>query len=106
NPLSPVAESFRILRTNLRFLDLEGRSSFTITSSLAREGKSTTVINLAIALADAGKKVALLDTDLRKPMVAEYLGIEGGAGLTDVLIGRTRVGDVMLPWGGRSLYVM
>lgn len=106
DPLSPRAESFRALRTNLQFLDMEGRSSFVITSSVPAEGKSTTTINLAIALADAGKRVALLDTDLRKPKVAEYLGIEGGAGLTDVLINRARVGDVMLPWGQRSLWVL
>ncbi|WP_082484869.1 polysaccharide biosynthesis tyrosine autokinase [Microbacterium sp. Leaf151] len=106
DPSSPRAESFRALRTNLQFLDMGGRSSFVITSSIPSEGKSTTTINLAIALADAGKRVALLDTDLRKPKVAEYLGIEGGAGLTDVLIGRADVRDVMLPWGGRSLYVL
>lgn len=106
DPLSPRAESFRALRTNLQFLDMGGRSSFVITSSIPSEGKSTTTINLAIALADAGKRVALLDTDLRKPKVAEYLSIEGGAGLTDVLIGRAKVNEVMLPWGGRSLYVL
>jgi len=106
DPLSPRAESFRALRTNLQFLDMGGRSSFVVTSSVPSEGKSTTTINLAIALADAGKKVALIDTDLRKPKAAEYLGIEGGVGLTDVLIGRVRLGDVMLPWGGRSLYVL
>ncbi|CAN5424394.1 polysaccharide biosynthesis tyrosine autokinase [soil metagenome] len=106
DPLSPRAESFRALRTNLQFLDMGGRASFVITSSVPSEGKSTTTINLAIALADAGKRVALLDTDLRKPKVAEYLGIEGGAGLTDVLIGRVKVGDVMHPWGDRTMYVM
>ncbi|AZC12331.1 polysaccharide biosynthesis tyrosine autokinase [Microbacterium sp. ABRD28] len=106
DPLSPRAESFRALRTNLQFLDMDGRASFVVTSSVPSEGKSTTTINLAIALADAGKRVALIDTDLRKPKVAEYLGIEGGAGLTDVLINRARVGDVMLPWGQRSLYVL
>ncbi|MDU0326869.1 polysaccharide biosynthesis tyrosine autokinase [Microbacterium sp. KSW2-21] len=106
DPLSPRAESFRALRTNLQFLDMGGRASFVITSSIPSEGKSTTTINLAIALADAGKRVALLDADLRKPKVAEYLGVEGGAGLTDVLIGRANVNEVMLPWGGRSLYVL
>ena len=106
DPLSPRAESFRALRTNLQFLDMDGRASFVITSSVPSEGKSTTTINLAIALADAGKRVALIDADLRKPKVAEYLGIEGGAGLTDVLIGRARVGDVMMPWGQRSLFVL
>lgn len=106
DPLSPRAESFRALRTNLQFLDMGGRSSFVVTSSIPNEGKSTTTINLAIALADAGKRVALLDADLRKPKIAEYLGIEGGAGLTDVLIGRATINDVMMPWGGRSLYVL
>lgn len=106
DPLSPRAESFRALRTNLQFLDMGGRSSFVVTSSIASEGKSTTTINLAIALADAGKRVALIDADLRKPTVADYLGIEGGVGLTDVLIGRAAVDDVMLPWAGRSLFVL
>ncbi|MCC4249441.1 polysaccharide biosynthesis tyrosine autokinase [Microbacterium testaceum] len=106
DPLSTRAESFRALRTNLQFLDVGERSSFVVTSSIPTEGKSTTAINLAIALADAGKRVALVDTDLRKPKVAEYLGIEGGAGLTDVLIGRAQVNEVMLPWGGRSFYVL
>ncbi|MDQ7878375.1 polysaccharide biosynthesis tyrosine autokinase [Microbacterium sp. QXD-8] len=106
DPLSPRSESFRAMRTNLQFLETDGRASYVITSSVPSEGKSTTTINLAIALADAGKRVALLDTDLRKPKVAEYLGIEGGAGLTDVLIGRARLSDVMLPWGNRSLYVL
>ncbi|WP_374977081.1 polysaccharide biosynthesis tyrosine autokinase [Microbacterium trichothecenolyticum] len=106
DPLSPRAESFRAMRTNLQFLDTDGHASYVITSSVPSEGKSTSTINLAIALADAGKRVALLDTDLRKPKVAEYLGIEGGAGLTDVLIGRARLADVMLPWGNRSLYVL
>ncbi len=83
-----------------------GRASFVVTSSIPSEGKTSTTINVAIALADAGKRVALLDADLRKPKVAEYLGIEGGAGLTDVLIGRANVNEVMLPWGTRSLYVL
>jgi capsular exopolysaccharide synthesis family protein len=106
DPQNQRSEAFRSLRTNLQFLEMDGGHTFVITSSVPSEGKSTTTINLAVALADAGKRVALLDTDLRKPKVAEYLGIEGGAGLTDVLIGRARVADVMLPWGKRPLYVL
>jgi capsular exopolysaccharide synthesis family protein len=106
DPHNTRSESFRALRTNLQFLEMDGGHSFVITSSLPSEGKSTTTLNLALALADAGKRVALIDCDLRKPKVAEYLGTEGGAGLTDVLIGRARVADVMLPWGKRPLYVL
>jgi capsular exopolysaccharide synthesis family protein len=106
DPHNTRSEAFRALRTNLQFLEMDGGHSFVITSSLPSEGKSTTSLNLALALADAGKRVALLDCDLRKPKVAEYLGIEGGAGLTDVLIGRARVADVMFPWGKRPLYVL
>ncbi|MFL2000047.1 MULTISPECIES: polysaccharide biosynthesis tyrosine autokinase [unclassified Microbacterium] len=106
DPHNQRSEAFRALRTNLQFLEMDGGNIFVVTSSLPSEGKSTTTINLAVALADAGKRVALLDTDLRKPKIAEYLNIEGGAGLTDVLIGRARVADVMLPWGKRPLYVL
>ncbi|MBW8761782.1 MAG: polysaccharide biosynthesis tyrosine autokinase [Microbacterium sp.] len=106
DPRNPRSEAFRSLRTNLQFLEMDGGHTFVITSSIPTEGKSTTTLNLAIALADSGKRVALVDTDLRKPKVADYLGIEGGTGLTDVLIGRAKVSDVLLPWGNRSLYVL
>lgn len=106
DPYNPRSEAFRSLRTNLQFIEMDGGHTFVVTSSIPSEGKSTTTVNLAIALADAGKRVALIDTDLRKPKVSEYLGTEGGAGLTDVLIGRAKVGDVMLPWGKRPLFVL
>ncbi|WP_458040788.1 MULTISPECIES: polysaccharide biosynthesis tyrosine autokinase [Bacteria] len=106
DPQNVRSEAFRALRTNLQFLDMDGGKTFVVTSSVPSEGKSTTSVNHAIALADAGKRVVLVDADLRKPKVAEYLQIEGGVGLADVLIGRARLADVMLPWGGRSLYVL
>lgn len=106
DPQNPRSEAFRALRTNLQFIELDGGKIFTVTSSIPSEGKSTTAVNLAIALADAGKNTILIDGDLRKPKVAEYLGIEGAVGLTDVLIGRAEPEDVCQQWGERSLLVM
>ena len=91
DPRSQRAEAFRTLRTNLQFVDIDASHSFLVTSSIPGEGKSTTAINLAIALADAGSRVVLLDADLRRSKVSNYMSIEGGAGLTDVLIGRAEL---------------
>lgn len=107
DPQSPRAESFRTLRTNLYFVDA-GRSSraFVVTSSVESEGKSTTTANLAIALSDAGARVLLVEADLRRPKVAEYLGLEGAVGLSDLLIGRADLQDVVQRWGRNSLFVL
>ena len=107
DPRNPVAESFRSLRTNLQFVGIDGDSkSFVVTSPGPGEGKSTTATNLAIALAETGARVALVDADLRKPRIADYMGLEGGAGLADVLIGRLELTEALQPWGGNSLFVL
>ncbi|MFW7413868.1 polysaccharide biosynthesis tyrosine autokinase [Demequina sp. SO4-18] len=107
DPRSPLAESFRTLRTNLQFLDAGKRHrSFVVTSSLPGEGKSTTAANLAIALSDAGARVLLVGADLRRPKTAQYMGIEGGVGLTDVLVGRAPLADATQQWGRTSLYLL
>ena len=107
DPRNPRAESFRSLRTNLQFLNLgEGGRSFVITSAGPAEGKSTTAANLAISLAETGARVALIEGDLRLPKVAAYMGIESGAGLTDVLIGKAEINDVMHRWGRGQLFVL
>lgn len=106
-PQSPRAESFRQLRTNLQFTNVSGQArTVLITSSLPGEGKSTTATNLAIALAQAGQTVCLVDADLRRPMIDEYLGLERNAGLTTALIGNADVNDLLQPWGDDSLYVL
>ena len=104
---SPRAESFRTLRTNLQFLDVGRRErSFVITSSVPNEGKSTTATNLAIALSHTGARVLLVGADLRKPKMAAYMGIEGGVGLTDVLVGRVKIDDAIQRWGRTDLYLL
>lgn len=106
-PQSPRAESFRQLRTNLQFANVTGHAkTVLVTSSLPGEGKSTTATNLAIALAQAGQTVCLVDADLRRPSVNEYLGLERGAGLTTVLVGAADVNDMLQPWGEDDLYVL
>lgn len=107
DPHSPRAEAFRRVRTNLQFLDVADElTTMVVTSSLPTEGKSTVAINLAITLADAGSRVILVDADLRRPSVAEYLGIEGRVGLTTVLIGQAELADVVQPWGTGGLHVL
>ena len=97
---SSQAEALRRLRTNLQFLDVRSqRRSFVITSSVAGEGKTTVSVNLALTVAAAGMRVVLVDADLRRPRVADYLRTEGSVGLTTVLIGRAEVRDVLQVWG-------
>lgn len=107
SPQAPRAEAFRRLRTNLQFLEIDGGArTFVVTSALPGEGKSTTSINLAITLADAGSRVLIVDADLRRPSVSKYLGVEGAVGLTTVLIGKVRVEDAVQPWGGTNLDIL
>jgi capsular exopolysaccharide synthesis family protein len=104
---SPRAESFRQIRTNLQFAHVSHSSkTVLVTSSVPGEGKSTTAINMAIAMAQAGQRVALIDADLRRPMVGEYLGLDRTAGLTTVLVGSATLEDLIQPWGDDELYVL
>lgn len=106
-PQSPRAESFRQLRTNLQFANVPGHAkTVLVTSSLPGEGKSTTATNLAIALAQAGESVCLIDADLRRPMVADYLGIDPSAGLTTALVGLADLDDLLQPWGDDNLFIL
>jgi succinoglycan biosynthesis transport protein ExoP len=106
-PDSPRAEAFRQLRTNLQFVDIDhAPRSIVVTSSMPEEGKSTTTCNLAIALAQAGLSVILVEGDLRRPRLGEYLGVQSAIGVTDVLIGRTALDDVLQPWGDGTLQVL
>lgn len=95
-----VAEALRELRTNLQFMDVDNPPRrIVITSALPSEGKSIIVANLANTIAASGQRVVVVDGDLRRPMVAETFGVVPGAGLTDVLIGKADVKDLLQPFG-------
>ncbi|HOA67479.1 MAG TPA: polysaccharide biosynthesis tyrosine autokinase [Phycicoccus elongatus] len=107
DPRSPRAEAFRSLRTNLQFVDAANHPrTIVVSSSLIGEGKSTMAANLALTMAQAGSRVCLVEADLRRPKVLDYLGMEGGVGLTDALIDRADVSDVIQPYGGTNLWVL
>jgi polysaccharide biosynthesis transport protein len=92
DPHGPQAEAFRILATNLEFVNLDrGARTLMVTSAGRGEGKSTTAANLAVAVARAGRRVIIVDLDLRLPSVERFFGLEHLPGLTDVVRGRFRL---------------
>jgi len=101
------AEAFRQLRTNLQFVKVDRDTrSYVVTSSRQGEGKTTTAINLALTLADAGMKVCLVDADLRQPGTADYLDLKGEVGLAELLIGVVPLIDALQPWRTTGLDVL
>ena len=95
-PYGPEGEAYRILATNLDFVNLDkGARAVMFTSASHSEGKSTTVANLAVALARTGRRVALVDLDLRKPTIAAMFQLREDRGLTTVALGRDELKDVL-----------
>jgi len=93
---SPEAEAYRNIRTNLQFLDVDNPPRvLLLTSSVSSEGKSTTTLNIALALAEGGNRVLLVEADLRRPRVAQYFGLTNSVGLTNVLSGQAAADDVI-----------
>lgn len=95
---TPAAEQFRELRTNLRFLDVDNAPTvLAVTSGMPCEGKSTLAMNLALALADDGENVCLVDADLRNPSISTYAGgnLQSAVGLSTALAGSAAVDDVI-----------
>lgn len=88
NPRSPIAEQYRTVRTNLQFAAVDKElESVLVTSSVPDEGKSMITVNLAIVYAQQGKKVLLIDADLRKPTAHYTFRLDNLQGLSTVLIG-------------------
>ncbi len=106
-PRSPVTEAFRSLRANLEYVDLdEPVRTLVVTSSSLSEGKTTIATNLAIVMSQMGRKVILIDADLRRPRVHKALGISNVMGLSDVLRNHATIQEVAQPWGNTNLMVI
>jgi non-specific protein-tyrosine kinase len=87
NPRSPISEAYRTLRTNIEFSSFDQKLvSLVVTSAGPEEGKSTTLANLAVAMAQAGKQVILVDCDLRKPSQHDIFGLKNERGLTNLMV--------------------
>lgn len=96
---TPRWDEFRQLATNLAFVDLaNARKAVVVTSARPGTGATTTVCNLAIALAAEGRDVALVDADLRRSGVAELMAVDARVGLTTVLIGQVPLDEATRPW--------
>ncbi|RAG85743.1 hypothetical protein DN069_09535 [Streptacidiphilus pinicola] len=96
DPHGPRAEGYRRVRTNLRFVPSDrGAKVLAVTSALPGEGKTSTAVNLAAALAETGARVCLVDADLRRARVADTLGLTRSAGLSTALLGQAGLDDVL-----------
>jgi polysaccharide biosynthesis transport protein len=103
HPHSAVSEAYRTLRTSLAFAAIGHRVRIIqVTSSTSGEGKTTTAANLAVTLARTGKRVVLVDCDLRRPRVHEFFGLDNKIGFASVLIGEINVVEALQPIPGIS----
>ena len=106
DPHSVRSEAYRHLRTNLQFVNVDDAPRvIAVTSAIPGEGKSTTAMNLAAALAEAGHRVCLVEADLRRPTIAKTLGLVPEVGFTTVLINKATLSDA-LQNAGRNLAVL
>lgn len=104
---TPWAEAFRVLRTNLQFINVDRRNSvFVISSSVPAEGKTTVAVNLAVTLSLSGQRVVLVECDLRRPLVAERLGLDDSVGTTAVLVGQVSLQEALQDVPGTGLTVL
>jgi len=106
-PNSPAAEQYRVLRYRLECLARSGIKALAFTSPQTGDGKTTTVVNAAVALGKGGRnRVVLVDGDLRRPGVAAILGLRTTKGLCEVVAGKASLDDCLWRFGDDELYVL
>jgi capsular exopolysaccharide synthesis family protein len=107
NPKSQAAEAFRTLRTNIQFSSLdEDLKTIVVSSTQPGEGKSTIVTNLAVTMAQSGKRVLLIDCDLSKPTIHKKLGISNQDGLTTLIAKEKSLEEVISETSVHNFFVI
>ncbi|MDT8716514.1 CpsD/CapB family tyrosine-protein kinase [Clostridium sp. 19966] len=107
NPKSRAAEAFRTLRTNIQFSSLDDQiKSIVVTSAGPGEGKSTIMTNLAVTIAQSGKRVVVVDCDLRKPTIHKKMGLPNSDGITNLLAQSKNLDEVILSTMVPNLFVI
>ena len=98
SPKSPISEQYRTIRTNIQFSMIDKElKTLACTSAMPKDGKSTTIANLAVTFAQQGQEVLLADADLRKPTIHQIMEVKNQYGLTSLLTKRATLAMAVLP---------